>query len=64
MTVKDGVTRPTAHDLIGFARERVGYKAPEEVVFLDELPINPTGKIDRVALKRLAEEHLDAQPRA
>ena len=39
-------------------RERVGYKAPEEVVFLDEMPLNPTGKLDRVGLKRMAEEHL------
>jgi acyl-coenzyme A synthetase/AMP-(fatty) acid ligase len=32
--------------------------APEEVVFLDEMPLNPTGKIDRVGLKRMAEDHL------
>ena len=25
---------------------------------LDEMPLNPTGKIDRERLKRLAEEHL------
>ena len=55
--------RPTAHELIEFARERVGYKAPEEVVFLDEMPLNPTGKVDRVMLKRLAEDHLGAHPR-
>ena len=41
-----------------FARARVGYKAPEEIVFLDEMPLNPTGKLDRVAFKRLAEDHL------
>lgn len=40
------------------ARERIGYRAPEEVVFLDDLPLNPTGKVDRIALKRLAEQHL------
>jgi hypothetical protein len=33
-------------------------EASEEVVFLDEMPLNPTGKIDRVGLKRMAEEHL------
>lgn len=38
--------------------ERIGYKAPEEVVFLDQMPLNPTGKIDRVGLKRMAEDHL------
>jgi acyl-coenzyme A synthetase/AMP-(fatty) acid ligase len=58
VTVQDGVTRPSAQELIDFARARVGYKAPEEVVFLDEMPLNPTGKIDRVELKRIAEDHL------
>jgi long-chain acyl-CoA synthetase len=58
VTVKDDSARPTAQELIEFARAHVGYKAPEEVVFLDEMPVNPTGKIDRVELKRLAEDHL------
>jgi long-chain acyl-CoA synthetase len=49
---------PSSADLIGFARERIGYKAPEEVVVLDEMPLNPTGKVDREGLKRLAEDHL------
>ena len=54
----EGAERPSSADLIVFCRERVGYKAPEEVVFLDEMPLNPTGKIDRVGLKRMAEDHL------
>jgi long-chain acyl-CoA synthetase len=58
VTVQDGVERPTSHDLVEFARERIGYKAPEEVVFLDEMPVNPTGKLDRVALKAMAVDHL------
>jgi long-chain acyl-CoA synthetase len=58
VTVRDDQPRPTSHDLIAFARERIGYRAPEEVVFLDVMPLNPTGKIDRVGLKRMAEEHL------
>jgi long-chain acyl-CoA synthetase len=58
VTLKEGEAVPTSHDLIEFARARVGYKAPEEIVFLDEMPLNPTGKLDRVGLKRLAEEHL------
>jgi acyl-coenzyme A synthetase/AMP-(fatty) acid ligase len=45
-------------DLIVFCRDRIGYKAPDEIVFLDEMPLNPTGKIDRVGLKRMAEDHL------
>ena len=63
VTIKDDAEQPTAHDLIEFVRERIGYKAPEEVVFLDELPLNPTGKVDRAALKRLAEDHVAAHPR-
>ncbi|MET0628602.1 MAG: AMP-binding protein [Acidimicrobiia bacterium] len=62
VTLQAGATRPTAHELIEFARAHVGYKAPEEIVFLDAMPLNPTGKIDRVALKRLAEEHVGAHP--
>jgi len=49
---------PTPAELIAFARARVGYKAPAEVIVLDEMPLNPTGKVDREGLKRLAEEHL------
>lgn len=58
VTLAEGAERPAAADLIVFARERIGYKAPEEVVVLEEMPLNPTGKIDRVALKRMAEDHL------
>ncbi len=50
--------RPSGQDLIAFARARVGYKAPEQIVFLDEMPLNPTGKTDRVTLKRMAAEQL------
>ncbi len=62
VTVKPDVARPTAHELIEFARARVGYKAPEEIVFLDEMPLNPTGKLDRVALGDVAHAH--ANPHA
>jgi acyl-coenzyme A synthetase/AMP-(fatty) acid ligase len=50
--------RPSSAEVIVFCRERVGCKAPEEILFLDEMPLNPTGKIDRVGLKRMAEDHL------
>ena len=56
VTIREGATRPTAQALIEFARVRVGYKAPEEIEFLAEMPLNPTGKVDRVALKRMAAE--------
>ena len=49
-----------SEELILFARERVGYKAPEEIIFLEEMPLNPTGKTDRPTLKALAEAHHDA----
>ncbi|TWU27346.1 class I adenylate-forming enzyme family protein [Bythopirellula polymerisocia] len=55
ITLVPGADRPTIAELIKFSRERVGYKAPEEIVVLDEMPLNATGKTDRVALKRLAE---------
>ena len=37
-------------------RARVGYKAPKEIVVLEKMPLNATGKVDRVTLKRIAEE--------
>lgn len=58
VTLRPDAARPSSADLIVFCRDRVGYKAPEEVVVLDEMPLNPTGKIDRVGLKRMAEDHL------
>jgi long-chain acyl-CoA synthetase len=58
VTLAEGAERPSAADLIVHCREQIGYKAPEEIVFLDEMPLNPTGKIDRVGLKRMAEDHL------
>jgi len=58
VTLRPETERPTSADLIVHCRERVGYKAPEEIVVLDEMPLNPTGKIDRVGLKKLAEDHL------
>ncbi len=58
VTLRAGAEQPTSADLIVHCRERVGYKAPEEIVFLEEMPLNPTGKIDRVGLKAMAEGHL------
>jgi acyl-CoA synthetase (AMP-forming)/AMP-acid ligase II len=55
IVLKPNAKSLTSQELIQFARQRVGYKAPEEIVFLSEMPLNATGKVDRVALKRLAE---------
>jgi len=46
---------PSVSELIEFARERVGYKAPEEIRFLATMPFNATGKVDRVTLKAWAD---------
>jgi long-chain acyl-CoA synthetase len=58
ITLTEGTKRPACQELIQFARARVGYKAPEEIVFLDEMPLTPTGKLDRTYLKRMAEANL------
>ena len=57
VTLAEGAERPSSQELIRFARDTVGYRAPEEIVFLDELPLNPTGKIDRNRLKEIAQDH-------
>jgi long-chain acyl-CoA synthetase len=55
VTFDPDADRPTAQELIRFARSEVGYKAPEEIVALDEFPLTATGKVDRVLLKRMAQ---------
>ncbi|MEM7025423.1 MAG: AMP-binding protein, partial [Pseudomonadota bacterium] len=61
ITLIEDFDPPTAQELIEFSRARVGYKAPEVIVFLDEMPMNATGKTDRVILKRWAAEHNDSE---
>jgi acyl-CoA synthetase (AMP-forming)/AMP-acid ligase II len=55
ITFRSNAPHPTIAELIQFSRSRVGYKAPDEIVVLDEMPLNAVGKVDRVALKQLAE---------
>ena len=50
VTLKDGVQVSEA-ELIEHARNQIGYKAPERIKFLTNMPLNPTGKMDRAALK-------------
>jgi hypothetical protein len=38
-----------------FARERLGYKTSEEAVCLDRMPLNATGKGNRIPFEPLAE---------
>lgn len=56
ITLRKGAKRPASQDLIRFARARIGYKAPEEIVVLRDMPVTPVGKLDRAALKRMAAE--------
>jgi acyl-coenzyme A synthetase/AMP-(fatty) acid ligase len=63
VTLVEGAERPSSQELIRFARDRVGYRAPDEVVMLAELPLNPTGKVDRNRLKAMAEDHRNPERR-
>jgi acyl-CoA synthetase (AMP-forming)/AMP-acid ligase II len=56
--VSSMAARPASQELIQFARARIGYKAPEEIVVLDQMPLTATGKLDRTSLKRMAEANL------
>ena len=58
ITLTEGTARPASQELIQFARARVGYKAPEEIVVLDHMPLTATGKLDRTHLKQMAEANL------
>jgi long-chain acyl-CoA synthetase len=58
ITIEDGAARPTSQELIRFARARVGYKAPEEVFVLAEMPLTASGKVDRTSLKKMVEVNL------
>lgn len=53
VTLKPGAPAPAERELVDFTRARVGYKAPERVEVLTEMPLNE-GKVNRAALKRLA----------
>jgi acyl-CoA synthetase (AMP-forming)/AMP-acid ligase II len=54
VTFRPDAERPTTAELIQFSKARVGYKAPDEIIVLDEMPTTAVGKVDRVALKELA----------
>ncbi|WP_428338899.1 class I adenylate-forming enzyme family protein [Mycobacterium sp.] len=44
--------RPTLDELRGFARQRLArYKVPRRVVFVDDLPVLATGKVDKKQLR-------------
>ena len=61
VTLKPGAAAPSSQEVTRFARERVGYKAPEAILVLEEMPLNATGKVDRVSLKKLAADRVAAE---
>lgn len=55
VTLRPDAERPSTAELIQFSKARVGYKAPDEIIVLEEMPTTAVGKVDRVALKQLAD---------
>ena len=62
VAIAKGAERPTSQALIQFARSKVGYKAPDEIVFLDEMPHTASGKVNRTELKRMADATVHCEP--
>lgn len=52
--LKSDVAQPATEELIEFARSRVGYKAPESIIVLQEMPMTVSEKVDRAALRRMS----------
>ena len=49
----------TAEELIGYCRVKLAsFKAPRHVLFMQEYPMTPSGKVQKFKLKELAEEAL------
>ena len=63
VTIEEGADRPTSQELIRFARAKVGYKAPEEIFVLAEMPLTASGKVDRAGLMQMAEANLSGAGR-
>jgi len=54
VVLKPGIKKLPAAEILKRARDRIGYKAPEEIFAIKELPENAAGKIDRIALAKMA----------
>lgn len=54
ITLEEDAEWPSSQEVIQFARARVGYKAPEEIVLLDDMPRTATGKVDRIKVRCMA----------
>ncbi|BAF71833.1 class I adenylate-forming enzyme family protein [Sulfurovum sp. NBC37-1] len=56
---RQGVPAPTADELRDFVSQRLShYKVPQKWIFVDSLPKNPVGKIDRKKLHSMAEQYI------
>jgi long-chain acyl-CoA synthetase len=64
VTLHAGARAPAEAELIAFTRARIGYKAPTSIVVLDRLPLNATGKVDRPAIRALAQSAPGLPPAA
>jgi fatty-acyl-CoA synthase len=55
VVVRTDGKRPSEDDLKAYVKANLArYKVPREVLFVDELPRNPTGKVSRRKLAELA----------
>lgn len=54
--MKHGAEPPGMDELIALARLRIGYKAPESIIVLEEMPMTVSEKVDRVALRRMSDK--------
>ena len=60
VVVRDG-QRLTEDEVKGYVKDNLaGYKTPREVVFVDELPRNPTGKVLKLELAEWGQDGDDA----
>ena len=53
IAVKSADTEPSKQDLLGFLEDRVAkWWLPDEVVWVDELPLGATGKVNKLLLRK------------
>ena len=65
ITLKEGIsTAPSERELIEHCRVQIGYMSPESIEILPSMPLNPTGKVDRAALKEQSASGYSACARA
>ena len=54
VSFRSGVAAPSTDELRSFVAQRIAaYKVPERITVMPELPLNPTGKVDRKKLHAL-----------